>query len=112
MNRWALKQRWYGREEWLLRRIVCAMLVFTMFFGPGFPFAAFADPDTYIGDSAIYIGAAKEKARPKVLFLIDNSAATENPASGSRYYPSIVYQQAGREPWDVFAAKTTGDFET
>ena len=109
MSRWTLKQRWYGREEWLVRRIVSAMLVFTMCFGPGFPFAAFANPDTFVGDSAIYIGAPAERVRPKVLFLIDNSRATEDPASGSEFFPSVSYPPiSGREPWDVFAAKNTG----
>ena len=42
MSRWTMKERWYGNKEWMVRRIVSAMLVFTMFFGPGFPFAAFA----------------------------------------------------------------------
>ncbi len=111
MSRWTLKQRWYGREEWLVRRIVSAMLVFTMCFGPGFPFAAFANPDTFVGDSAIYIGAPAERVRPKVLFLIDNSRATEDPASGSEFFPSVIYPPiSGREPWDVFSAKNTGEF--
>ena len=112
MSRWTLNQRWYGRDGWMTRRIISAMLVFTMFFGPGFPFAAFANPDTFVGDAAIYIGAPAERVRPKILFLIDNSRATEDPASGSIYYPSVVYPSAtGREPWDVFSAKNTGEFE-
>ena len=30
MSRWTLKQRWYGREEWMTRRIISAILVLTI----------------------------------------------------------------------------------
>jgi type IV pilus assembly protein PilY1 len=113
MSLWSLKQRWYTREQWLLRRIVSVMLAVTMFFGPGFPFFAFAGSDTFVGDAAIYVGAAKERARPKILFLIDNSKATLDPAAGSKYYSSVLYPRAtGRDPWDVYLAKETGAFAT
>ncbi|TNG02930.1 MAG: hypothetical protein EP297_00725, partial [Gammaproteobacteria bacterium] len=90
MTRWTIKKRWYSRKQWVMRRIISALLVFTMCFGPGFPFAAFAAPDDFVGDAAIYLGAPAERVRPKVLFLIDNSRATLDAASGSQYYPSVL----------------------
>ena len=114
MSLWTIKKRWYSRYQWISRRIIGFVLTVTMSFGPGFPIAAFAEPDTFVGDSAIYIGAPEEKARPKILFLIDNSDKTLDAASGSKYYPNILYEigSEGREPWDVFKAKATADFET
>ena len=109
MNRWAMKKSWYSRKQWVMRRSISSLLVLVMFFGPGFPFAAFAAPDDFVGDAAIYLGAPSERVRPKILFLIDNSRATEDPASGSQFYPSVEYPRiSSREPWDVFSAKNTG----
>ena len=110
MSLWTIKKRWYGRPQWIVRRVISLQLAFVMFFGPAFPFTAFAAPDNFVGDAAIYMGAPSERVRPKVLFLIDNSRATEDPASGSEYYPSVQYSSVTRDPWDVYSAKNTGEF--
>ncbi len=52
--------------------------------------SAFAAPDCYKGDTAIY-GSPTSSLRPKVLFLIDNSHATLNPAVGEPYNPAKIY---------------------
>ena len=114
MSRWTIKKRWYSRQQWIMRRSVGALLVITMLFGPGFPFAAFASPDTFLGDAAIYVGAPEERPKPKILFLIDNSRATTYEASGSRYYPSVNYPVvvgSEKEPWDIYSAKNTGVYD-
>ena len=92
MNRWTLKKRWYTPKQWIMRRVTSALLVVTMLFGPGFPFAAFAAPDSFVGDAAIYLGAPAERVRPKILFLIDNSRATEDPASGQKMFDDAPSQ--------------------
>lgn len=61
-----------------------AFLALILGFVPG---ASFAAPDNYIGDSNIYVGASDQRARPNVLFILDTSLASLNPA-GSGSYPS------------------------
>ena len=68
MSRWTIKKSWYSRKQWIMRRIISSLLVVTMFFGPGFPIAAFAaGPDNFVGDAGIYAGTPDERVRPKVL---------------------------------------------
>ena len=111
MTSWTLKKRWYSAQQWMFRRVIGVLLVLLMGFGPGFPFSAFAATDDFVGDSAIYMGAPTERVRPKVLFLIDNSRATLNPASGSQYYPSVLYNVTVAKPaWNIYQAKNTGEF--
>lgn len=45
----------------------------------------FAAPDDYIGDSNIYVGSTDQRARPNVLFILDTSLATLNPAGTGSY---------------------------
>jgi hypothetical protein len=112
MSRWAIKKRWYSRQKWVLRRIISVQLVLVMLFGPGFPFAAFAGSDTFVGDSAIYVGNPALRPKPKILFLIDNSQSTENSSSGSKYYPGVQYTVIGtQEPWNIYYAGTSGVYD-
>ena len=108
MSRWTMKKRWYSRHQWVMRRTIGLFLIGVMLFGPGFPFAAFAS-DSFVGDSAIYIGNPASRPGPKILFLIDNSNATLASASGSKYYPGVMYPSNGYNPEDIYKSMTTGD---
>ncbi|MCK4508334.1 MAG: thrombospondin type 3 repeat-containing protein, partial [Desulfuromonadales bacterium] len=112
MSRWEIKKRWYSRQMWVLRRIISVQLVLVMFFGPAFPFAAFAGTDTFLGDSAIYAGDPAIRPKPKILFLIDNSQSTLNSSAGSKYYPGVPYPVIdNQEPWDIYYAGTSGSYD-
>lgn len=73
---------------------------------------ALAAPDTYIGDAAIYsaIDNGSERPRPNVLFIIDNSAASLNIASGQKYIPTTSYPNLGYNTWTVYAGDNQGNF--
>ncbi|MCM2265568.1 MAG: PilC/PilY family type IV pilus protein [Desulfuromonadales bacterium] len=49
------------------------------------PANCFAGPDDYIGDSNIYVGSSDQRARPNVLFILDTSLASLNPAGSGTY---------------------------
>lgn len=73
---------------------------------------ALAAPDTYIGDAAIYsaIDNGSERPRPNVLFIIDNSKASLNIASGQKYVPATIYNNLGYNTWTVYAGDNQGTF--
>jgi len=52
---------------------------------------AWAVPDYYEGDSAVYIGSAASGVRPNILFIIDNSGAMKSLGSVEPYDPSTDY---------------------
>ena len=52
MNRWVLKKRWYSHKQWVMRRVISALLVMIMTFGPGFPFGALIEK----GDLSLVVG--------------------------------------------------------
>lgn len=72
------------------------------------------EPNTYIGDAAIYSAVDINVNRPKphVLFLIDTSKATvESKAIGVKYDPAIPYDGAYLK-WAVYPASQQGTFAT
>ena len=82
----------------------------------------FAAPDQYMGDASIYMGLppADGGGKPNVLFIIDNSSATENVASGEKYnpdlsspypqYPIKEGQDALYESMGIYTVDQQGDF--
>lgn len=56
----------------------------------------FAAPDQFMGDASIYMGLppADGGGKPNIMFIIDNSSATENVASGEAYAPGTIYTPA------------------
>lgn len=50
-----------------------------------------AEPDYYYGDSAVYTGSAT-KARPNIMFLIDNSGAMKDMGTIEPYDAAIAYE--------------------
>ncbi len=88
---------------------------------------AYAEPDQYMGDSSIYVGVPQDVGTPNVLFIIDNSSATENAAVGAPYeayerdpvtdlptstvrvYDALADQTIN--PWDIYRVDKQGDFE-
>jgi type IV pilus assembly protein PilY1 len=61
---------------------ITLMLIFSM--------TAQAGPDQYVGDSAIYSGAAAS-VKPNVLFVIDNSAGMRQSGVSGEYKPETTY---------------------
>lgn len=79
--------------------------------------SAFGATDEYLGDTAIYTGVPSQRPRPNVLFIIDNSQATLNIASGVPYRPlqtdgvtPHIYADAGFDPWTIYAGDNQGNF--
>ena len=93
-----------------MKRFISCILSLTMAFGPGFPLAAFAGPDDFIGDAGIYVGTPSARPRPNVLFVIDNSNATLDVASGSRFDPTFTYPAAGYDSWTIYLGGNQGEF--
>ncbi|PLX90167.1 MAG: hypothetical protein C0614_01130, partial [Desulfuromonas sp.] len=52
---------------------------------------AFAYPDQYMGDAAIYEGLPQDIGRPNIMFIIDNSLATLQTVSTAEYNSAVVY---------------------
>ncbi|MBW2476345.1 MAG: hypothetical protein JRE63_03355 [Deltaproteobacteria bacterium] len=90
---------------------------------------AVAKPDQYMGDSSIYVGVPQSVGTPNVLFVIDNSSATENRAVGAPYEPYERDPETGQQteklrvyddpsisggpminPWDIYRVDQQGDF--
>jgi len=71
---------------------------------------AFAAPDQYIGDSAIYGYSSAVGLRPNVLLIIDNSNRASETASGVAYDPATLYPNQGYNSWGIYAADQQGDF--
>ena len=74
---------------------------------------AFAAPDTYIGDAAIYsaVDPGGDRPRPNVLLIVDNSRTTLNSASGQAYSSGTTYPTTpGYIPWAVYAGNNQGTF--
>ena len=63
----------------------------------GLPFSASAEPDRFIGDTAIY-SSSTEYLRPNVLFIIDNSAGMAQAGSREPYDPDHDYSYTGGYP--------------
>lgn len=75
------------------------------------PALALADFDTYIGDSAIYSLQGGGGLKPNILFVVDNSNATQNVAVGYEYDPSETYT-GPYNTWDIHVGDNLGEFET
>lgn len=96
---------------------------------------ALAGPDEYIGDAAIYtLSSGSASVEPNILFVIDNSYATQNVSVGYKYgldltaSPLIIYKdddhdgiiepedtdhilEAGAfNPWDIYVGDNQGNF--
>ncbi len=95
-----------------MKRFIICIMSLTIAFGPGLPLAAFAGSDDFLGDAAIYVGSLSDTNKPRtnVLFIVDNSKATMNPAAGEAYDPSKEYDDAGYGTWDIYLAGQQGDF--
>lgn len=89
------------------------MALTTLIFIFGLQTAALAAPDTFIGDAAIYsaLDTGSTRPRPNVLFVIDNSQATLNVASGVKYDPTFSYTELGFGRWTVYAGDNQGTFQ-
>lgn len=66
-------------------RFILALLAGVLAAMGTFPGVSFAGPDDYIGDSNIYVGSSDQRARPNVLFVLDTSLASLNPAGSGSY---------------------------
>jgi type IV pilus assembly protein PilY1 len=62
------------------------------------PGVGYATPDNYIGDSAIYVGAAEQRARPNVLFVLDTSLGSLDPAGSGSYVDVSPFPCTGSAP--------------
>lgn len=88
------------------------MVLMALVFIASLQSAAWAAPDTYIGDAAIYsaLDNGSDRPRPNVLFIIDNSAATTNISSGEKYVNTTTYPNLGYNSWDVYVGDNQGNF--
>jgi type IV pilus assembly protein PilY1 len=107
------------QEETKMRIMVCCLsgLLIFIFFSATTGFSA---PDQFMGDASIYQGLPPVDGggKPNVLFIIDNSSATENVASGLKYEPDTTYTQypikEGQselyDPVGIYSVDQQGDF--
>jgi type IV pilus assembly protein PilY1 len=86
------------------------------------PGSALAGPDEYLGDAAIYtLAGSSDGIKPNILFVIDNSFASQNLSVGYSYdkdkiyrFNSItgVFDADAYNPWDIYAADNLGGFSS
>jgi type IV pilus assembly protein PilY1 len=86
--------------------------IFALLVAMGLPATVLGGADEYIGDAAIYtLLGATGGVKPNVLFIIDNSHATENVAVGYAYDPNTEYDGPYNR-YDIHVGDNQGDFDS
>jgi type IV pilus assembly protein PilY1 len=74
------------------------------------PGTVLAGPDEYIGDAGIYtLAGGSVGVKPNILFIIDNSFASQNVSVGFAYDPGTTYSGT-YNPWDIHVGDNLGGF--